>query len=310
MRAWPIITASVALAACGGSGAASTGPGSGPQVPALPPAPSTAPAPTTTPTPKPVPLYAGRVLDADHGNAPIGGATVTVGTGFAYTGAGYALSGVTATVSSNADGTFAILPSGATYVQITAPGVAPAHRPIAAATNFAGFDAAAFAPALFRLPTPNADELGGLAEVNINRAKFGAGSGALALSLDADLIVAARAFANDMAANGYLAHTKPGTAYAYFSSAACQLGSFCFNPFYDDENIAGGTTAGAVTPGAAGFNLASTNDAYIGQGPADGHYQRVLNATNIFVGLGASYNGIGLGGAPYGSYFVEGYAHR
>jgi len=257
---------------------------------------------TPSPSPTPVvPQYTGRVVDSDHGGAPVAGATVSVGTGFAYDGTGYVISGVTATTTTKADGTFSISIAGAQYVQVTAAGLVAAHRPILTAPNQWGFQPPAGTIGTFQLPTANADELAGLREMNKNRASGGSGQGAQPLTLDADVMLSARAHANDEATQGYYAHVAPGTNYEFSGHYICTpLGGFCANPLFEQENLDG-------YPASSG-SLAQADDVYFAYGPGEGHHDNVVSKTNLWVGFGAAYGGKpdpGSVGNGTESYFVE-----
>ena len=284
------------LTACGGGGGSSGGPTPVTPVPTGTPATQPSPTPTPTATPGLTTLqYTGRVVDADHGNTAVAGATVAVGTSFVYGGAGYVLGGITATTTTLADGSFAIAGVNApTFVQVTASGLVPAHRPlpIAPATTLG----------TIALPTASNDELAGLAELNVNRAQYGMAQGAQPLSLDADLALAARAHAIDEATLGYYGHTSPGTAYAFSPHYISTLGGFSANPYFIQENLAAG-------PGGVG-SLALADDAYISAGPGEGHHDNVVSKTNLWVGLGEALRGKHDSGSPqYATedYFVEDY---
>jgi hypothetical protein len=293
------IVAAAVFVACGGGGGGGTS-GGGP-VPATP-TPTATQSATPTPTPTVVPQYTGKVVDSDHGNAPVAGATVSVGGTWTYTpGSGYVLGGVTATTTTKADGTFAISIAGAQYVQVQAAALVPAHRPILAAPNQWGFMPPAGTLGTFSLPTANADELGGLAELNKNRASGGSGHGAMPITLDADVMLSARAHAADEAAKGYYAHTAPGTNYAYSGHYVCTpLGGFCANPFFTQEDL-------DEYPASSG-SLAEADDIYFGYGPGEGHHDNVVSKTNLWVGFGAAYGGKpdpGSVGNGTESYFAE-----
>ena len=266
------------LPACGGGGGSS---GGGPTpvtpMPTGTPSPQASPTPTPTATPNPAALqYTGRVVDADHGNAAVAGATVAVGTSFVYSGAGYVLGGITATTTTLADGSFAIAGVNApTFVQVTANGLVPAHRPLPIVPTTA--------LGTIGLPTTTIDELAGLTELNANRAKYGMAQGAQPLSLDADLALAARAHALDEATLGYYGHTSPGTTYAFSPHYVSALGGFSANPYYIQENI-------DAAPGGVG-SLAIVDDAYISGGYGEGHHDNVVSRTNLWVGFGEALNG-------------------
>jgi uncharacterized protein YkwD len=325
-KAGLILFAAAALAACGGGGGGGStippGGGGGGGVTPIPTAtptggttstPTPTPTPTggttstPTPTPTPTPTVApqtltGSVVDSDHGNAPVSGATVSVGTTWTYgAGSGYVLTGVTATATTKADGTFAISVAGAQYVQVTANGLVAAHRPILFAPNQWGFQPPAGSIGTFQLPTANADELGGLAEMNKNRASGGSGQGAQPLTLDADVMLSARAHAKDEATQGYYSHVSPGTNYAYSGHYVCTpLGGFCANPLYIQENLDEG-------PGSSG-SLALADDVYFANPPGEGHHDNVVSKTNLWVGFGAAYGGKpdpGSVGNGTESYFAE-----
>jgi hypothetical protein len=290
IRSFAAVTLIAALAACGGGGGGSTGggiPGT-PQPTATPtgatPTPTATPSPTPTPTVAPQTLT-GSVVDVDHANAPVAGATVSVGTAWTYSpGSGYILSGVTATATSKADGSFAISIAGAQYVQVTATGLVAAHRPILTTPNQWAFQPPAGTIGAFQLPTANADELGGLAEMNKNRATGGSGQGAQPLTLDADEMLSARAHAKDEATQGYYGHISPGTNYAYSGHYVCTpLGGFCANPLFTQENLDEG-------PGSSG-SLALADDVYFANPPGEGHHDNVVSKTNLWVGFGAAYGG-------------------
>jgi uncharacterized protein YkwD len=295
------LAACAALAACGGGGG-STGGG---------PPPTGAPTPTATPvvtaTPTATPTVApqvvtGSVVDADHAGAPVSGATVSVGSSWVYTaGSGYVLSGVTATAATKPDGTFSISIAGAQYVQVTAAGLVAAHRPILTAPNQWNFQPPAGTIGTFQLPTANADELAGLAEMNKNRASGGSGQGAQPLTLDADVMLSARAHAKDEATQGYYSHISPGTNYAFSLHYVCTpLGGFCANPLFSQENL-------DEYPVSSG-SLAQADDVYFSYGPGEGHHDNVVSKTNLWVGFGAAYGGkpdAGSVGNGTESYFVE-----
>ena len=250
--------------------------------------------PTATPNPAAL-QYTGRVVDTDHGDAAVVGATVAVGTSFVYSGAGYDLGGITATTTTLADGSFAIAGVNApTFVQVTANGLVPAHRPLPIAPTTA--------LGTIGLPTATIDELAGLTELNANRAKYGMAQGALPLSLDADLALAARAHALDEATLGYYGHTSPGTTYAFSPHYITGLGGFSANPYFIQENLDAG-------PGGVG-SLALADDAYIFGGPGEGHHDNVVSRTNLWVGLGEALGGKHDSASPqYATedYFVENY---
>jgi uncharacterized protein YkwD len=268
-----------ALPACSGGGSSSTA-GGPPPTPAPTSQASATPLPSAPPTATPTPAalqYTGRVVDADHGNAPVAGAFVSVGTSFGYVaGSGYVLTGTTATTTTANDGTFSITGTGApSYIQVTASGLVAAHRPLPSAP--------AIAVSTFNLPTATADELAGLAELNSNRSKHGSGQGALPLSLDADMEMSARAHAVDEAVKGYYGHVAPGDPYSFSIHFVAAVGGFSANPYFVQENL-------DSTPSGLG-DLAFADDAYIAQGPADGHFQNVVSKTNLWVGFGEALNG-------------------
>ena len=284
------------LTACGGGGG-SSGSGSTPVTPVPTGTPAMQPSPTATPTATPNPMalqYTGRVVDADHGNAAVAGATVAVGTSFVYGGVGYVLGGITATTTTLADGSFAIAGVNApTFVQVSANGLVAAHRPLplAPATTLGTIG----------LPAASADELAGLVELNANRAKYGMAQGAQPLSLDADLELAARAHAMDEATLGYYGHTSPGTTYAFSPHFVGALGGFSANPYFIQENLDAG-------PGGVG-SLALADDAYIFGGPGEGHHDNVVSRTNLWVGLGEALRGKPDSSLQFATedYFVETY---
>lgn len=288
------LLAALALSACGGGG------GTTPPISGSPPV-TVSPTPVATGTPAVTLQYTGKVLDADHGSVGVAGATVSVGTTWSFVAASsYVLTGTTATTTTAADGTFTIpVAAAATYVQVSAAGLVSAHRPILTAPNQWGFMPPAGTLGTFALPTPNSDELAGLAEINKNRALYGAGQGAQPLTLDADVMLSARAHVQDMAAKGYFAHTEPGETYGFSGHYLCTpLGGFCSNPFYLQENI-----------GANATSLAVADDGYIALGPGEGHHDNVVSKTNNWVGLGAAYNGVAapdIGGTT-ANYFAENY---
>jgi uncharacterized protein YkwD len=283
------------LTACGGGGGSSSVGGPPPVTPAPTSQASATPTPTATPTPVAL-QYSGRVLDADHGNAPVTGATVSVGTSFAYVaGSGYVLAGITATTATNADGSFVISASGLpVYLQVIRTGMIAAHRPLPSAPMTALKTIA--------LPTATSDEVAGLNELNANRAKFGSGQGAQPLTLDADVVIAARAHVQDEATQGYFSHVAPGTNVSFSAAYVGSLGGFSANPLFVQENLAEAT-------GVSG-SLSIANDVYIGAGANDGHYQNVISKTNLWVGLGEAFGGKpdpGSTGNSSESYFAENY---
>lgn len=272
----------VALAGCGGGGGGSV---PGTPIPTGTLTPTSTPIATPASTPSPLPVVSGSVVDSDHGGAPVSGAIVAVGTAWAYAPAsGYVLSGVTATTTTKADGAFSIGIAGAQYVQVTANGLVAAHRPILTSPNQWGFYPPHGTLGVFQLPTPNADEVAGLAELNKNRASGGVGQGAQPLTLDADVMLSARAHAQDEAAQGYYGHTSPGTAFAFSQHYVCtQLGGFCANPLFVQENLDEG-------PSSSG-SLAIADDIYFANPPGEGHHDNVVSKTDLWVGLGAAYGG-------------------
>jgi uncharacterized protein YkwD len=291
------LAACAALSACGGGGGGGGSTGSGPPPTTVPTVTAT-PVVTPSPTPTPVaPQYTGRVVDSDHGAAGVPGATVTVGTSFAYASSGYAIAGVLATATTAPDGSFTVpAPSGALYVQVTKTGLVDLHRPLPSAGSTT--------LGTLALPTANADELSGLAELNVNRAKYGSGAGAQPITLDADAMLAARAHALDEGTQGYYDHIAPGTLYLFSSHYFCvtNAGAFCANPLFIQENL-------DEFPGPSG-NLTLANDAYIAKGANDGHFQNVVSKTDLWVGLGSAYSGkpdpnSTVNGTE--SYFVENY---
>jgi hypothetical protein len=294
------LAACATLAACGGGGGGSSGP-----PPIIAPTPTATPVVTPTPTPAQTVVpqaLTGSVVDVDHANAPVSGAAVSVGTAWTYTpGSGYVLSGVTATATTKPDGTFSINIAGAQYVQVTAAGLVAAHRPILTAPNQWGFQPPVGTIGTFQLPTANADELAGLAEMNKNRASGGSGQGAQPLTLDADVMLSARAHAKDEATLGYYSHVSPGTNYEFAGHYICTpLGGFCANPLFDQENL-------DQFPASFG-SLATADDVYFGYGPGEGHHDNVVSKTNLWVGFGATYGGKPDPGSVRNgteSYFVE-----
>ncbi|MDP9024870.1 MAG: hypothetical protein M3N13_05840 [Candidatus Eremiobacteraeota bacterium] len=286
------------LPACGGGGSGSNV--GGPPPTAAPTSqasatPTPGPPPTTTPTPAAL-QYTGRVVDADHGNAPVAGAAVSVGTSFGYVaGSGYVLGGITANTATIADGSFTISGSGSPlYIQIVHAGLISAHRPLPAAP-ITGLK-------MLALPTAMIDESAGLSELNVNRAKFGFGQGTQPLTMDADIVLAARAHAQDEALRGYFSHVAPGTNVSFSVAYVDSLGGFNANPLFIQENL-------AEAPGTSG-TLSIANDSYIGAGPNDGHYQNVISKTSLWVGFGEAFGGKpdpGSSGNATESYFVENY---
>lgn len=279
-RCFVAATIVAVLAACGGGGGGGSVPGT--------PAPTGTATPVATPSPTPTPAsmeYTGSVVDADHGAAPVGGAIVSVGTAWTYApSSGYVLSSVTAMTTTKPDGTFAISIVGAKYVQVTASGLVAAHRPILTAPNQWGFQPPSGTLGVFQLPTANADERAGLAEMNKNRASGGVGQGAQPLALDADVMLSARAHAQDEATKGYYAHTSPGTNYGFSQHYVCTpLGGFCANPLFLQENLDEG-------PRSSG-SLAIADDIYFANPPGEGHHDNVVSQTNLWAGLGAVYGG-------------------
>ncbi|GAC1575351.1 MAG: hypothetical protein NVS3B7_07800 [Candidatus Elarobacter sp.] len=271
-----------ALAACGGGGSGSGYGGPPPATPgpsatasATPPS-TAAPAPTATPAPV-APRYTGRVVDADRGNAPVAGATVSLGSSFAYVpGLGYVLAGVTASATTASDGSFAIASAGsATLFQVSSAGYVAAHRPLPAAPSTA--------IGTVSLPTATAHELAGLNELNANRSKYGSGQGAQPLTLDADVELSARAHVQDEAARGYYGHVAPGATIAFSVQYIASLGGFNANPLFIQENL-------NEAPGTSG-SLVLADDGYIALGPSDGHYQNVISKTNLWVGFGEAFGG-------------------
>jgi|GEM_PF-6080904 len=289
-----VLFASLVLSGCGGGGGSSPAP-IAPGPPAAGPSAAPSATPTTSATAAPASrTFTGRIIDGDHGNAPVDGATVTLGTTLAYAAGGYAVRGTTATAKTAADGTFSIAATAAQlFFEVDAPGLVSLHRPLPPAS-------AAFGD--LTLPTATSEDLAGLAELNKNRAQLGHGNGAVALTLDADLELLARYRVNDMATNGYFGHTAPGQTRGATEVYLCTIavGAFCATPvgypIYDQENL-----------DADASSQAQAEDGYIALGSHDGHYQNVISKTDLWIGFGEALNGKvspGFGGVTQ-SYFAE-----
>ena len=301
MKRLPICAIALALvavlAACGGGGGASSPAPSGPTpttasstatATASPTATATASSTTSSSTSS---TYTGRVVSTDSGNASVSGARILVGTAWTYQGQGYAISNVLSTATTAANGSFSInLPANATFIEVDAAGLVSAHRPVQTTPNSWGVGPLANSFGTIGLPTATADDFAELPVVNYDRATLGTGNGALALSLDADMELAARATTKNEGTLGYYAHEQPGTNYGFGIHYTCTVlvGAFCANPIYQDESLGAGPTETSV----------QMEQGNIALGPSDGHYQLVISATNLFVGFGEYLGGVPPGGSP------------
>ncbi len=296
MRSWGLLTlvamtATVLLLGCGGGGGSSPT-GSFVQPTAGPTATPTT-APSSAPTASPL-SFSARIVDTDHGNAAVAGATVTLGTAIAYNGTAYVVGGTTTTAKSALDGTFTAAGiHGQLFIEIDAPGLVSLHRPLPATSANLG---------TLALPTATSEDLSGLAELNKHRANLGNGAGARPLTLDADLELLARYRVNDMATKGYYGHTPPGQTRGGSEIYLCTIavGAFCAtplqSPMYDQENL-----------DVDVLNQVEAEDNFIDLGPNDGHYQNIVSKTNCWVGFGEVLNGKvapGLGGS-FANYFAQ-----
>lgn len=283
-----LLIAAAALAACGGGGGTSPTPtvtqtsqGTGPTA-----SPSPSASATATATGSGVgTAYTGKVVSTDSGNSAVSGATVTIGNAFTYQTNGYALSGVVATATTAADGTFTInVPTGTAYLQVAATGLISAHRPIQTTANSWGVTPPANAFGTIGLPTETADDAPELAAINSDRATLANANGKLALTLDADMELSARAVTKNEGTIGYYAHIQPGTNYGWSGHYTCTVlvGAFCANPIFQNESLGAGPSETSTQMEAGNIAL----------GPSDGHYQLVISQTNLFVGLGEYLNGV------------------
>lgn len=283
-----LLIAAAALAACGGGGGTSPTPtpnqtsqGTGSTA-----SPSPSPTATATATGSGVgTAYTGKVVSTDTGNSAVRDATVTIGNAFTYQTTGYALSNIVATATTAADGTFTItVPAGTAYIQVVASGLISAHRPIQTTPNSWGVAPPANTFGTIGLPTETADDAPELAAINSDRATLATANGKLALTLDADMELSARAVTKNEGTLGYYAHTQPGTNYGWSGHYTCTVlvGAFCGNPIFQNESLGSG-------PNETSTQMETGN---IILGPNDGHYQLVISQTNLFVGLGEYLNGL------------------
>jgi hypothetical protein len=231
--------------------------------------------------------YAGTVVESQIGGGTVNvqGATVTVGSDWTYqSGNGYVIASPTATATTAADGTFVItVSSAATEIIVCATNLVCSHRPIQTSPNSYGVAPAANSFGTITLVQATADELAGLSAINIDRATLGTASGKLALTMDADMVLSARATTKNEGTLGYYSHQAPGTNYVYSTHYACTalVGAYCGNPVFQQENLGAG-------PGETAVQMEQGN---ISLGPSDGHYQNVVSQTNLFVGIGEYLNG-------------------
>jgi len=192
---------------------------------------------------------------------------------------------VVASATTNVNGSFTIaVPPSANIIEVDAAGLISAHRPIYTAANSWGVEPAADSFGAIGLPTETSGDAQELTQLNSDRATLGSGNGTLALSLDADLELTARAVTKNEATYGYYAHTQPGTNYEWGGHYICTslVGAYCANPIYINESLGAGPTQTEI--GCEQGNIAL--------GPTDGHYQLAISTTNLFVGFGITDNGL------------------
>lgn len=275
VRSCGALLALAALAACGGGGSS---------IPSGQPSQGQ-PAAGSAPTPGTTPAAASRTTGAVYActwtgsscskGAPIGGASVAVGSSLA----GGTLGGIAAQATTAADGSYVLnaVPASARYLQVSVAG-----NPVvlhAAVTPGSG----TFPDVL--LSTPTADEIAGFNQINADRAAHGTGSGANPLALDEYLLETARYRANDMATFGYFSHDPPsGAGLSGWNEYQLLAKGLPYSGW--GENIALGFSS-----------LTAAENAYISEGPTGGHYDNIVNASNVWTGLAAVYNGKAL--PPY-----------
>lgn len=291
----------VAAIACGGGGGGSSPVPTGGPTPVQTATPigtaTSTPIATATPTPTSTPASANVTGQAvDENGAPVSGATVSFGTGFSFAPSG-GITGTVATATTDATGHFTanVTVGSASYVQVAASGHATAHKIV---TLTAGSNTLS----AWTLPVPTSDEQAALAAVNSDRASLGSGAGAQALTFDADMVIVGRFRANDMAANGYFAHTAPGQSlsavYAKWQTIPNNLSGV--SVLYGLENIAAGPASLTAAESDFVYNDGASNN---------GHHDIVLSKGNAWVGFGEAFAGKNFvaGNGPV-NYFAEVFA--
>jgi hypothetical protein len=186
-------------------------------------------------------------------------------------------------------------------VQIDAPRFAALHRIVY-------LQPGAVTQAPYRIAEVTPDDRAALAQVNADRATYGAGAGRTPLGFDSDLELAGRFATRTMAAQGFYAHDYPGTLAFVSFSYWCAIDALCgrypaIPSFGENQDASIGATGG----------LSSAESAYVAEGPAGSHYRALVDPKNVWIGFGETFAGTcdpSLAAPPGStcSYFTEEFA--